>query len=102
MMTWNYRVVRKENPGEHLEEERYSFGIHEVYYNDNGTINACTVEPMDPHGMSLDELRACMDLMMGAFDKPVLDYETDIPGSSPRTSPELADLLGECDAQDGC
>jgi len=46
-MYWNYRVVVKDG----------NCSIYEVYYDDNGRIEAFTEEPVGPSGESLEELR---------------------------------------------
>lgn len=70
---WNYRVVRKT----FLigEETEYRYEIHEVYYRE-GKPSMTTVEAMDPHGETIDNLREDLEWMKRALDKPVLDYET--------------------------
>ena len=102
---WNYRIIRKENVGQMLDpDERYSFGIHEVYYNDDGSISSCTVDSMDAYGTTVDELKECFDMMKRAFDAPVLDYDVNIPGPGlePEPDVDLEDIIDICDAQDGC
>lgn len=102
-MVWNYRVVRKENKGPFVtEDERYAYGIHEVYYNDAGEIESCTVEPVDPYGTTEGELFDCMAKMNDALKKPVLDYDTDIPGGPSPEKSALDEVLDPNDAQSGC
>ena len=67
-MTWNYRVVTRPDPTGKLQ----LFGIHEVYYDSAGRIEAWTEEPCTPFGESLEELIADMDFMAQAMGKPVL------------------------------
>jgi len=69
---WNYRVIRKER--EHNGTKWIMFGIHEVYYKD-GKPCMCTVDPMDPHGETLEELKQDLEGHQLALTKPVLDYE---------------------------
>jgi len=66
-MSWNYRVVKKGD----------CYGIHEVYYKDDGTMKTSmvSVDQMSPHGETADELENDFNLMRGAFNKPVLDYK---------------------------
>jgi len=68
---WNYRLIRKGG----------SVGIHECYYDANGRIWACSVEPetatieedgIDP---AIDSLRNMLQWMLFALDKPILDYD---------------------------
>lgn len=111
-MSWNYRVIKKDFLGEYVDipEDQVSFGIHEVYYDDStGGIVSCTIDPVDPYGESMDELRDCLNKMLLALDKPVLDYNKDIPkgGIFAITDEETEKLinsideLGGTDAQDG-
>lgn len=69
-MTWNYRVVQRDS------SEGSVVGIHEVYYDENGLPMWYTTDPSGPladlesdgsHG-----LRAVLELMWQALDKPVL------------------------------
>ena len=68
-MGWNHRVLR------HIYTEETWLAIHEVYYDDEGNPNSCTVDPIEPGGETLDELKAGLELMMKACEKPILDYE---------------------------
>lgn len=67
-MQWNYRVIKRMGVNEHY------FRIHEVYYV-NGSPNLVTAGPSIPVGDTPEELRAELDLMIGAFDLPVLNFE---------------------------
>lgn len=68
-MSWNYRVVKKTQNGE------TTYGIHECYYDENGNPSSITVEPMDPHGESIEELRDDLELMSLALTRPVLNFD---------------------------
>jgi hypothetical protein len=69
MMTWNYRVFREES-GEHV--------IREVYYDEDGAIVACTEDPVEPMGESLEELAKDLAYFQKALSHPVLSM-ADIP-----------------------
>lgn len=74
---WNYRIVRKTHEQESLTnpgEKWVQFGIHEVYYTD-GEPSMTTVDAMEPHGETLEELLEDMKHFQLALDKPVLNYE---------------------------
>ena len=79
-MSWNYRVCRKRfegfNPDLHDPDDEYSYGIYEVYYNDDGDIWANSMEPMEPYGTSLESIKECFSLMQQAFTKPLIDLDT--------------------------
>ncbi len=70
-MSWNYRVIR------HIEKEtnEFWFGIHEVYYSENGQVKHWTKYPVKPAGSSLEDLKGDITLMMKAFDKPTLEVK---------------------------
>jgi hypothetical protein len=76
-VTWNYRVLRRGD----------SYGIHEVYYDDNGVPTSCTDDPVGPHGDTPDELAKDLDLMSKALAKPILDHDFFVAKSTP-------DLIG--------
>ena len=67
-MSWNYRVMRHgNNNGDY-------YAIHEVYYDQNGKPRNWTDDDVGPCGESLDEVKACLELMKEALSKPILDY----------------------------
>ena len=70
---WNYRIIRKESEHE-IMGKWVRFGIHEVYYSD-GKPSMCSVDAMEPHGETLDELKEDLKHFLAALDKPVLNYE---------------------------
>lgn len=61
-MSWNYRVVQTED----------GFGIHEVHYADDGTIENLTVEPMPVTCNPDEDLKETFEQMASAFKLPVL------------------------------
>jgi hypothetical protein len=82
---WNHRVVKKEG----------GYGIHEVYYKEDGTIQAVTKDAIDPYGETLEDLRLELQRMVGATFKDVLDYDRDFPNTpkpvsrKPKKKPRL-------------
>lgn len=68
MTHWNYRIVQK------THNESTYFGIYEVYYDDD-TIVSYSLEPIDPYGDTIEDLRGDIDLMLKAFNTPVLIWE---------------------------
>ena len=80
-MSWNFRVVRRVWP-EHGAEVEYA--IHEAYYGEAGEakVEGLTVDAVDPHSDTLEGLRWCLEQMLKALDKPVLEYD-DIKKGSP-------------------
>ena len=67
-MSWNYRVMKHENKGQEW------YGIHEVYYT-NRKPTSLSADAMHPSGETEAELHADIQLMLEAFNKPVLDYK---------------------------
>jgi hypothetical protein len=67
-MTWNYRIIQRQEGG----EDR--FGIHECHYKMRGAAvpDLWSSVPVKPYGETPDDLRADLDLMARAFDKPIL------------------------------
>ena len=67
-MRWNHRAMRTVH-----DNGEVAYSIREVFYDDDGTIEGWTAEPMDPHGETLDELRADLVRMLACLGKPVMD-----------------------------
>jgi hypothetical protein len=55
-MTWNYRLMKISHtlPDGSSEDE---FGIHEVYYGEDGSVRSYTEDPVMPLGVDLEEFR---------------------------------------------
>ena len=68
-MSWNYRVVVK----------RGFYGIHEVYYGEDGSIKAATENPVfiGSSSQSFSELKSEYERIGEALRKPAILY-TDI------------------------
>ena len=62
---WNYRVVN----------DNGFFTIREIYYDDNNIIEALSTNPMYPSGTMDVSVRADLDLMYKALDKPILTLD---------------------------
>jgi hypothetical protein len=90
-MGWSYRVVKDnfkdkfvtccEGKEEH-EHEFTFFNIHEVHYDQQEDcpggascccpIKAVSLDPVKPHGVTAEELKSDLELMLKAFDRPIL------------------------------
>lgn len=69
-MSWNHRVIRRSNaPSMDLE---WTYQIHEVYYNDDGSIESWTENPVAPVGENPLELQSEIRNFSEALNKPVL------------------------------
>lgn len=83
-MTWNYRIIRNVVTFGDKKYPRYS--VHEVFYNDDGSIMTCTQDPEelcwtdDTDIEALENLKECIKTIARDIEKhPVLDI-TNIPG----------------------
>lgn len=82
-MSWNYRFIRHKKH----HDGSYPIQLHEVYYDHEGNPASCTMNPvniftvietMETHGEDQDEaeeLAKLKEMIVAAFDKPVLDME---------------------------
>ena len=68
-MTWNYRIVHKVYKG--VDE----YGIHEVYYNDDGAPKTVTIEPVGPYGNTYEEFIDDMAAYVSALARPIIEYD---------------------------
>jgi hypothetical protein len=76
---WNYRLCRSKAPNAAV----YTYGIHEAYYNSDGTIWAVTedavsvgfdeFEPTDNE--AAENMKKTLRWMSEALDKPMLDLD---------------------------
>jgi len=70
VMTWNYRIVKREMDGE------LYYGIHEAYYNKRRKKpHSITERSMIGYFDSIDELEKELQCMLHAFEKKPLKYE---------------------------
>ena len=69
-MTWNHRVVKRTYPNGDV-----SFGIHEVYYDDNGNVTGCTEDPIGVVEDTEEDLYTTLNRLIDAAGKDVLIYE---------------------------
>ena len=67
-MTWNYRIVSEEAP----DGEFYQ--LYEIYYDD-GKIIGMLESPSKPYGEDVEELRANLEQMLRAFERPILQMK---------------------------
>lgn len=67
-MTWSYRIVKRQG-----QEGPEAYAIYEVYYNEQGEIEAMTASPAFPAGETPEELRHDLMNMLADCDLPVLE-----------------------------
>ncbi len=70
MSNWNYRVVKSK-----LDNCEDWYGMHEVYYDDEGNINAISEDAISIEGESLKDLGKILEWMSSAMHKPVLNED---------------------------
>lgn len=75
-MSWNYRVVKRTEKSKFFAEPVISYGIHEVYYDENGKINGVTEEPIRISGDDHLELYDTVDRIVKCLNKKTVVYET--------------------------
>ena len=63
-MSWDYRVVKKED----------MYGIHEVYYDDDGKPYMCTENPITMDADSENDLEWMLENVAPAVNHPWLNY----------------------------
>ena len=74
-MTWNYRVIKTIDSTGGL-----SYGVHEVYYDENRMPRAYTEQPVPLYADTLPELISDLERMRAALSAPVLT-EADFPNN---------------------
>jgi hypothetical protein len=96
---WNYRVVRKKNAKadaiNQKERVRYTYAIHEAYYDKNGHVGAITQAPIEPFGEDIEELRHAWVMMAEAFRLPILDFDTIPEAGYERKEDPIASVVDE-------
>jgi len=68
-MVWNYRVIVRDNatdPGKKV------YGVHEVYYDEDGSIRHWTADPVEAIADSPDEMTDTLFAMLAATERHVL------------------------------
>lgn len=78
-MTWNYRLVRSTITWDNVDYTVY--GIHEVYYDENGNIESWTENEVTMGSYETpEEVKQSMELIRKALTKPLLEEVTDENG----------------------
>ena len=78
MSRWNYRVIRKH----HTEVDSVTYHVHEVYYQEDGSIESWTQEPVVPMGETAEKLREDIRYFLHAFRCPILEVKETDKGST--------------------
>ncbi len=77
MSHWHYRVIRKHHP----ETDSVTYHVHEVYYQEDGSIDGWTQESVAPLGETVEELREDIRYFLQAFRCPILEEKETDEGS---------------------
>lgn len=67
---WNHRIMRRQFKGFPSR-----VAIYEVFYDAKKEPVTWTADPVYPSGETMEELRAVLQSMMDALDRPVLNWE---------------------------
>lgn len=77
-MFWNYRVIRHDpKPG---DPSHIWYGLHEVFYDDNGEPAGCTLNAIAPIWGEEDSGEEVLQMMGQAFGRPIIDFHDFDPG----------------------
>jgi len=77
-MSWNYRILQHRHPAGD------TVALHEVFYEEDGSISAWSVEPECGHFESVDELERSLERMLNdvrRFKEAVLERDS-LPGAA--------------------
>lgn len=74
MLKWNYRITKEKDES---EEDGFAYSIRTVYYNKEGVADSWSEDPSHLASESRQTLKDVLNLMMKAFEKPVLLIEGD-------------------------
>lgn len=70
-MSWNHRVIREIH--EVGSERQLDYGVHEVFYGDDGSPSSWTKEPVAIFGDTFKGAAEVYMQMAGAFMLPILE-----------------------------
>ena len=74
-VSWEYRVVRRIT-----ENDSDWYSVEEIYFDDDGSPMALTID-LQVEGENIEEMKAQLDAMKKAFDKPTLNESDIVPAS---------------------
>ncbi len=86
---WNHRIMRHKD-----EDGTEWYGVHEVFYDDDGKIFAWTEEKLSPFGETSGELQDELNNMLGACDSPILAFDMEPEAPSPIPALATDELRG--------
>lgn len=68
-MSWSYRIVKKKN------NDAVWYGIHEVFYDDEGKPTMCTEDPITLEAESMKDFGWMLSQFKIATNQPWLNYK---------------------------
>ena len=68
--TWNHRIIKAK-----YDNGEIYYGIYEVYYGKDDSLEGYTEKPEDVTGESLEDLKEYYEMMADAFKQPILDED---------------------------
>jgi hypothetical protein len=75
-MPWTHRIIKKTEMREYLENSITTYGVHQVYIDENGDISRIEDNPMPIFDESVDKLKDTIEKIQDCLKKPVIDYVT--------------------------
>jgi hypothetical protein len=69
---WNHRVLLKKYDDILGQNDQYELNIHEVYYNNDGTPNAYTKNPITVSGLDPNSIKWTINRISDSLKKPIL------------------------------
>ena len=75
-MPWKYRIIKKTEMREYLKNSITTYGVHQVYIDENGDISRIEDNPMPIFDESVDNLKETIEKIQYCLKKPVIDYVT--------------------------
>lgn len=87
-----YRVVCQRDP---QDPESQTFSVHQVMVDADGFVNGMEFAPICLVGEDMESLMDCLDAIVSAMDKPVLDYDGLTRTWQERAMPVPEDILDD-------
>lgn len=75
-MSWNFRVILKNESKDYLDDSIITYGIHEVYYDENNDIVSISENPVPVFEETFQELKDSIERIKFCLEKPIIDYNT--------------------------
>lgn len=93
-MNWNYRLMKREYLNPINQEKEVIYGIHEVYYDEDGNPNGWSKEPENISSETIEGIQWQIEKFQEALTKPLLDYSDERSKTSNCDEKRLEDAKG--------